>query len=158
MPVALSILYVALARRVGWVAHALNTPGHVLVSIVKDETILIDPFNHGVTVDTAQLAVLLSEAVGSGVTLGPEHLSPMSNRGILVRLLMNQASRAEQAGRAAGAASTGSPSSRCTLRAVGSSRERDACFRTASSGSSGEGRRFSGRTFSRSSSFSGSRS
>jgi len=98
MPVALSILYVALARRVGWIAHALNTPGHVLVSVVKDETILIDPFNHGAPVDTPQLAVLLTGAVENGVTIGPEHLAPMSNRSILVRLLMNQATRAEQAG------------------------------------------------------------
>jgi regulator of sirC expression with transglutaminase-like and TPR domain len=99
MPIALSIVYVALARRIGWVANALNTPGHVLVSIAGDETILIDPFNDGATVDSAQLAVLLAEAVGNGVTLGPEHLSPMSNRGILVRLLMNQATRAEMTGR-----------------------------------------------------------
>jgi regulator of sirC expression with transglutaminase-like and TPR domain len=31
------------------------------------------------------------------VPVAPEHLAPMSNRGVLLRLLRNQASRAEQA-------------------------------------------------------------
>ncbi len=56
MPIALSILYVAIARRVGWSASALNTPGHVLVSVVKEESILIDPFNGGAVVFPEQLA------------------------------------------------------------------------------------------------------
>ena len=33
LPVSLAIIYVAAARRLGWPAYALNTPGHVLVRI-----------------------------------------------------------------------------------------------------------------------------
>ena len=33
LPVTLAILYVAQARRLGWAATALNTPGHILVRI-----------------------------------------------------------------------------------------------------------------------------
>ena len=96
LPVALSILYVALARRVGWVAHALNTPRHVLVGVGQPRALLIDPFNRGEFVDREQLASLL---LRSGGRLDPEHVAPMGPRAVLVRLLMNQATRAEQAGR-----------------------------------------------------------
>ncbi|SER79125.1 transglutaminase family protein [Sphingobium sp. YR768] len=37
LPVSLSILYVAAARRMGWRADALNTPSHVLVSVGPQE-------------------------------------------------------------------------------------------------------------------------
>lgn len=98
LPVALAILYVAVARRVGWAAYALNTPGHVLVSVVDDETVLIDPFEGGAPVDATRLTALLASVLGPGTALNPEHLAPMSNRATLVRLLMNQASRAERKG------------------------------------------------------------
>jgi regulator of sirC expression with transglutaminase-like and TPR domain len=97
MPIALSIIYVALARRIGWTAHALNTPGHVLVSVGEQEAVIIDPFNAGARVEAAQLAALLQPML-RGAPLNPEHIAPMSNRAALLRLLMNQASRAEQCG------------------------------------------------------------
>ena len=96
LPVSLSILYVAVARRLGWPADALNTPGHVLVRLGPEHApLIVDPFNGGATVGAPQLASLLGQAP----TLAPEHFAPMSNRLVLVRLLMNQATRAEQAGR-----------------------------------------------------------
>jgi regulator of sirC expression with transglutaminase-like and TPR domain len=101
LPVTLSIVYVALARRVGWAADALNTPGHVLVRIGSDtEPLLIDPFNAGAIVGAGQLARLLSQAGVAAGRVAPEHLEPMSNRSVLVRLITNQASRAEAAGEA----------------------------------------------------------
>ena len=81
LPIALAILYVALARRVGWAAHVLNTPGHALVGLGAAAKVVIDPFNGGVR-----------------VTIAPEAIQPMSNRAVLVRLLTNEASRAEGAG------------------------------------------------------------
>lgn len=99
LPVSLSILYVSLARRLGWSAHALNTPGHVLVRLGPEAApVLIDPFHGGAMVEHEQLSLLLSQMVGQRVILAAEHLLPMSNRAVLVRLLMNQASRAEAAG------------------------------------------------------------
>lgn len=101
LPVALAIIYVALARRVGWDAYALNTPGHVLASIVEeDETVLFDPFAGGAPIDAQGLAALLAGALGRESGLQASHLAPMSNRAVLVRLLMNQATRAEAAGAA----------------------------------------------------------
>jgi regulator of sirC expression with transglutaminase-like and TPR domain len=101
LPVSLAILYVAAARRLSWSADALNTPGHVLVRINSPvEPVLIDPFNGGAVVDAAQLAALLTRMIGPGAAPSAEHLAPMTNRGVLVRLLLNQASRAESAGKA----------------------------------------------------------
>jgi regulator of sirC expression with transglutaminase-like and TPR domain len=94
LPVSLSILYVAAARRMGWEAYALNTPGHVLVRIGEDAPVIIDPFNGGTVVEPDRLLALLRHATGRDQ--GPSE--PMTNRAVLVRLLLNQASRAEQAG------------------------------------------------------------
>jgi regulator of sirC expression with transglutaminase-like and TPR domain len=118
LPVSLSLLYVAAARRIGWHAWATNTPGHVLVRVGggggggggeslddsedlgKDDgdepAVLIDPFHGGAPVGGERLALLLRAALGPGGVPAPEHLAPMSNRAVLVRLLLNQASRAEQ--------------------------------------------------------------
>jgi regulator of sirC expression with transglutaminase-like and TPR domain len=99
LPVALAILYVAIGRRVGWEVYALNTPGHVVVGLRDDgELILIDPFNRGARMSADGLSALLERALGRAGPFPPEHLAPMTNRGALLRLLMNQASRAEQGG------------------------------------------------------------
>jgi regulator of sirC expression with transglutaminase-like and TPR domain len=99
LPVSLTILYVAAARRIGWQADALNTPGHVLARLGSDTgPVLLDPFHGGGIVGAAELGSLLENALGPRVRPSAEHLAPMSNRTVLVRLLMNQASRAEAAG------------------------------------------------------------
>ncbi|MDG2003491.1 MAG: transglutaminase-like domain-containing protein [Novosphingobium sp.] len=96
LPVSLSILYVSAARRLGWKAYALNMPGHVLVRIGDDPFIVIDPFNGGIPVDEDQLSALVRQFMGPGAKLAPEYLRPVPNRTTLVRLLINQATRAEQ--------------------------------------------------------------
>ncbi len=92
LPVSLSLLYVAAARRMGWTAYATDTPGHVLVRLGDEPYCLIDPFHDGARVSDERLSALLGGAPE------PEHVSPMSNRRVLVRLLLNQASRAERDG------------------------------------------------------------
>ena len=100
LPVSLSILYVVAARRMGWQAHALDVPGHVLV-LVGDEAapIIIDPFREGVRVTPDELAALASRR-SEGEISAVRHIVAMPNRAVLVRLLQNQASRAEHAGKA----------------------------------------------------------
>lgn len=98
LPVSLSILYVAAARRVGWTAYPLNTPGHVLVRIGEgDDAVLIDPFNRGALVEPDQVSALIARALGPAALADDSQVLPLSNRMTLVRLLLNQASRAEQA-------------------------------------------------------------
>jgi regulator of sirC expression with transglutaminase-like and TPR domain len=83
----------------GWTAYPLNTPRHVLVSLGPDsDRAVIDPFNRGVLVQPDQLAALLGQTSNAVTSSGGLYLEPMSNRMTLVRLLLNQATRAEQAG------------------------------------------------------------
>jgi regulator of sirC expression with transglutaminase-like and TPR domain len=99
LPVSLSLIYASQARRMGWRAEVLNTPGHVLVELGPETApVLIDPFNGGDILDPEHLSGLLQRHLGGQVTPSGEHLAPMENRAVLVRLLMNQAVRAERGG------------------------------------------------------------
>ena len=103
LPISLSILYVAAARRMGWTAEILNLPGHVLVMVGHEAApVVIDPFRGGVRVDVEAIAALLASSSSSspgGARAPVRHVAAMTNRAILLRLLLNQATRAEAAGR-----------------------------------------------------------
>lgn len=99
LPVSLSILWVAAARRVGWTADVLNLPGHVLVLVGHEAApVIVDPFRGGARVDVDAVAALLASTAGEPPA-PVRHVATMPNRSILVRLLLNQATRAEAAGR-----------------------------------------------------------
>lgn len=99
LPVSLSILYVAVARRMGWTADALDVPGHVLVLIGDDSRpIVIDPFRGGIAVEAAELAQLVASMSAEDAS-AVRQIAKMPNRAILSRLVLNQASRAEANGK-----------------------------------------------------------
>ena len=99
LPISLSILYVAAARRLGWSANVLALPGHVLVLVGEDAApVIVDPFRGGVVVHPERLVAMLDSA-GDAATPPVRHVTAMPNRSILVRLLLNQATRAEQTGK-----------------------------------------------------------
>ena len=99
LPVTLSILYVAVARRVGWDADPLGFPGHVLVRVGTEPAArFVDPFDHGRVLDVAGLQALIARTLGSHARVEAEHLIPLSNRATLVRLVANQATRARRGG------------------------------------------------------------
>lgn len=98
LPVSLSILWVAMARRLGWSADMLDVPGHVLVVIGAEAApVIVDPFSGGTRVGAERLAALVEASAGTGRAV--THVAAMPNRAVLVRLLQNQASRAERAGK-----------------------------------------------------------
>lgn len=98
LPVALAILYVATARRAGWDARAMGLPGHVVVALEGGERlVLIDAFASGRLLVPSELAGLPTTlATGRALRAGDAAL--LGNRETLVRLVMNQASRARAAG------------------------------------------------------------
>jgi regulator of sirC expression with transglutaminase-like and TPR domain len=98
LPVSLSILYASAARRLGWKAYPLNMPGHVLLRVGDEPFVVTDPFHGGMPVGERELELLVRQFLGADAELRPEFLAPVANRTTLVRLLMNQASRAEQGG------------------------------------------------------------
>ena len=96
LPIALSILYVALARRAGWTAHVLNLPGNVLVQMGEENPVVIDPFAGGRLVSQRQIAALCRVCLGEEGDASALSAVRMSNRDVLARLLNNQAVRAEK--------------------------------------------------------------
>ena len=97
LPVSLSVLYVATARRLGWIGNVLDVPGRALVLVGEDESAaIVDPFHGGSLVSSDELTarVLASDHAYASA----HHVAAMTNRAILVRLLASQAARAGQVG------------------------------------------------------------
>ncbi len=90
LPISLGILYIILARGMGWVCEGLNFPGHFLVRMEMDgERVILDPFKQGREMDAAALRELLKSIVGTRAELSHNYYDAVSNREILVRLENN---------------------------------------------------------------------
>jgi regulator of sirC expression with transglutaminase-like and TPR domain len=98
LPVALAIVYVAVARGVGWTVEALNTPAHVLLHVGEGRAVIVDPFAGGTVVEADAVGMLLARAGGLPHPPQTEPFENLSNRGVLMRLLANQAQRARAGG------------------------------------------------------------
>lgn len=95
LPVALGILYIQAARAQGWAAEGVNFPAHFLVRVdAGGRRAIIDPFERGRALDTADLREFVKRMTGSQSELKPEYFAPLSDRGVLLRLLNNLKSRA----------------------------------------------------------------
>lgn len=91
IPITLSILYIAIAERLGLSAFGVGLPGHFIVGCrLDDETALyIDPFHEGLLLSADECALIAREYLPQGSDFNPEHLLPQSNRMILIRMLNN---------------------------------------------------------------------
>ena len=90
LPVALSILYLDVARRQGWEAEGLAFPAHFLIRIgIDGARHVVDPFNEGTVRDAADLRGLLRQVLGPEAELSPQHFDPVSDRDVLLRLENN---------------------------------------------------------------------
>ncbi len=90
LPVALSILYLHVARMQGWQAEGLAFPGHFLIRVEIDGgRHVIDPFHDGCVRDASDLRELLRQVLGPTAELKPEHFDPVIDRDVLLRLENN---------------------------------------------------------------------
>jgi regulator of sirC expression with transglutaminase-like and TPR domain len=90
LPVALGIIYIDIAHRLGVPAQGLNTPGHFLLAIGEgDRAKVVDPFNGGVVLSAEELRPLPPVPEGEGQEYGP-----VQRRDVLLRLLNNIRTRA----------------------------------------------------------------
>ena len=90
LPVALSILYLDVARRQGWQAEGLAFPAHFLIRIgIDGARHVVDPFHDGTVRDAADLRGLLRQVLGPEAELSPQHFDPVSDRDVLLRLENN---------------------------------------------------------------------
>lgn len=90
LPVALSILYLHVARAQRWEAEGLAFPGHFLIRVAIDGARhVIDPFHDGAVCEAADLRGLLRQVLGPAVDLEPAHFDPVPDREVLLRLENN---------------------------------------------------------------------
>jgi regulator of sirC expression with transglutaminase-like and TPR domain len=90
LPVALSILYLHVARRQGWEAEGLAFPGHFLIRVgIDGARHVVDPFHDGIVRDAADLRGLLRQVAGPEAELQPQHLEAVTDRDVLLRLENN---------------------------------------------------------------------
>lgn len=104
LPISLGILYIHLARSLGWPAYGLNFPAHFLVRIDGlADRVVMDPFNDGAILTTAGMRHLLKTMTGEQSELRPEHYAAMTDRDLLLRLQSNIKVRRLNAGDFVGA-------------------------------------------------------
>jgi regulator of sirC expression with transglutaminase-like and TPR domain len=98
IPITLSVLYMALGRRVGLPLEGVSFPGHFLVRLrLRTGVLVLDPFTGGAPLSEAELRARLARVIPAGATESvplsqlplDEFLEPASNRQILARVLRN---------------------------------------------------------------------
>lgn len=92
LPVALGLLWLGLARALGWPAAGLDFPGHFLLALEgakPDATLVLDPFDSGRALDAAALAALLRRTRRSAAPPRPTALPTMTSRQVVLRLANN---------------------------------------------------------------------
>lgn len=97
LPVALGVLYLATAYRLGWPMVGLAFPGHFLLRLEHGaERTILDPFNDGRVLSPGNLRSLVKRLFGAGAELEPAYFQPVSHRDVVIRLLSNIHARAER--------------------------------------------------------------
>ncbi len=95
LPVALAILYLDIADRLGWHATGINFPGHFLIRMEQGAMrLIVDPFHGGAERSVADLRALLKQVAGLDAELEPRHYAAIGRRDTLIRLLNNIKTRA----------------------------------------------------------------
>lgn len=88
IPITLTLVYIEIARRVGFPMYGVGLPGHFIAAHqTSGSRVFVDPFNKGRVLGEAGCAEIVSEM--SGLELRPEHLAPVSPRPFLTRMLSN---------------------------------------------------------------------
>jgi regulator of sirC expression with transglutaminase-like and TPR domain len=88
LPIALSILYIELSRRIGVEATGVALPGRFLVKLSGAfGVIVVDPFDGGRVLNNAELQKILDGMYGGGVRLREHHLRSCTPKQVLAREL-----------------------------------------------------------------------
>jgi len=91
IPITLAIVYMEIARRVGFPLSGVGMPGHFLLKHYGHDgrEMLIDCFNRGDILSRQDCQSRLDEIYSGEMQLRPEFLHPISRRQILTRMLNN---------------------------------------------------------------------
>lgn len=91
IPITLALVYMEVARRVGFPLFGVGMPGHFLLKHYNTEgrQLVLDPFHHGQTLTLDDCQARLDQIYGGGLQLAPEMLGTITRRQMLVRMLSN---------------------------------------------------------------------
>lgn len=90
LPVTLSALWVAVARRLRVPAYVVALPGHVVAALGDgDDRVVVDPFSGGHPLRESDLAELVSRATGGTVSFRRAMLRPATSAELARRILNN---------------------------------------------------------------------
>ena len=91
IPITLSIIYMEVAKRVGFLLSGVGMPGHFLLKHYGDDgqETLIDCFNRGDILSRQDCQSRLDEIYSGEMAMRAEFLHPISRRQILTRMLNN---------------------------------------------------------------------
>lgn len=90
IPISLSVLYLAVAERIGLAMDGVNLPGHFLVRAGHGPgTVFVDPFHGGQFLDRAGCLNRAEEVTGASFSLDDSVLAPCPTATIVVRMLRN---------------------------------------------------------------------
>ena len=91
LPIILSIIYCAVARRAGLDAVGVGLPGHFIAEFRGAEmSVLVDPFDRGRRLTVDEAGAIVARVTGRAhFELGPHHLQAVPARRTLVRVLEN---------------------------------------------------------------------
>jgi regulator of sirC expression with transglutaminase-like and TPR domain len=90
LPIALGIIYLYVAEKVGWPMAGLNFPGHFLVRLsASNGRAILDPFRAGQTCKPEDLRAILPADSIEAIERLPEYYTPVGKREVLLRLQNN---------------------------------------------------------------------
>jgi regulator of sirC expression with transglutaminase-like and TPR domain len=91
IPITMALVYMEMARRVGFQLFGVGMPGHFLLKHydVDGHSILIDAFERGSIVTEEDCRQKLDSIYSGQVALQPEFLLPVTRRQMLTRILNN---------------------------------------------------------------------
>jgi regulator of sirC expression with transglutaminase-like and TPR domain len=89
IPISLSVLWIAVARRLGLEASGVGLPLHFVARCeTEGDPVFVDAF-HGATLDRAGCAALVERAAGRKISLPASVFQPLRPREVLSRMLRN---------------------------------------------------------------------
>jgi regulator of sirC expression with transglutaminase-like and TPR domain len=90
LPTLLGIIYLHVARALGWAMDGLDFPPRFLIRMeFSGERRILDPFDSGRLLEPFDLRNLYKAVSGPHVEITPEHTQPMTNRAIILRSRRN---------------------------------------------------------------------
>ncbi|MBO9999490.1 MAG: SirB1 family protein [Cyanobacteria bacterium SID2] len=90
IPIALSLVYLEIAKRIDFPMVGIGMPGHFIIRPdFEDAGIFVDAFNGGEVLFPQDCETRLSQVYGQPVRMRPEFLDPVTSREFLVRMLTN---------------------------------------------------------------------